>query len=674
MNAFQVHRNSLAWILAAQVAVIAPHVMRLPVWTTAICAFCIFWRVMVYQGRWSYPGVIVKLTFVVASVAGLGFGYGTFLGVDPWVGLFIVMFSLKLLEMRGRRDAFVVVLLGYFVALTLFLYQTGIPWTLYALVACTMITAGLIGLNQTRSHVDPWYTFRKAAGLLAQSVPLMLILFVLFPRLPPLWNVPLQRNIGKTGVTDQMRPGDIAQLTQSDELAFRATFLDGDVPLNNRLYWRGIVLSYFNGDTETWTQEQARFYGRVMQKGEAPVGWESQLEYVGEPVTYAIMLEPTNQNWLFSLDLPEAIENDKVGLVRDYRFYSYDLIRSKQRYEVTSYLDWRGDVELSDFWRYRYTVIPRDVNPRAQALASDLRSASSSNRDYIQRVLNRYREEEFIYTLKPEPLGSDGIDQFLLETRSGFCSHYAGSFVYLMRAVGIPARVVVGYQGGEYNRIGNYVEVRQYDAHAWAEVWLAGEGWVRVDPTSAVAPERIRSGLEEAVSGEETFLADVGLSWMKFRHNLLITEIRLQLSALSHYWDTFVVGYTPEMQMSFLGEFVEDIDYKDLGIMMLAAFFGTLGLIGLVLLSRRSFATLSANDQAFLKFCEIMAKRGLPRQQGEAPYDYANRIAEEQSEVAEAARAVIDRYVALTYVDDTPEEASALEQEVRRFRLQAMRA
>ena len=152
MNAFQVHRNSLAWILAAQVAVIAPHVMRLPVWTTAICAFCIFWRVMVYQGRWSYPGVIVKLTFVVASVAGLGFGYGTFLGVDPWVGLFIVMFSLKLLEMRGRRDAFVVVLLGYFVALTLFLYQTGIPWTLYALVACTMITAGLEYLKDPRGR------------------------------------------------------------------------------------------------------------------------------------------------------------------------------------------------------------------------------------------------------------------------------------------------------------------------------------------------------------------------------------------------------------------------------------------------------------------------------------------------------------------------------------------
>ncbi len=222
-------------------------------------------------------------------------------------------------------------------------------------------------------------------------------------------------------------------------------------------------------------------------------------------------------------------------MVRDYRFYSERLLSSRLRYEVTSDLDYRVDEELSPRWRYRNTLLPPASNPRARDLVAEMRSVSPDDRDYVNAVLRMFNEQEFIYTLKPPTLGDEWIDEFVMDTRRGFCGHFAGSFVFMMRVADIPARVVVGYQGGEYNRIGDYVAVHQFDAHAWAEVWLPGLGWYRVDPTSAVAPERIESGLESALFGEDTFLADVGLTWLKYRQTLWLTEIRLQLSAIGHY-------------------------------------------------------------------------------------------------------------------------------------------
>ena len=659
-------RNVLILLLVALALVILPHVVRLPGWVTLFCVFCGIWRIMVYRGRWSYPGKWVKALFVVGAFLGVGFGYGSLLGLAPWIAALVLAFVLKLLEMHQHRDAHTVIVLAYFVALTEFLFEQTIPYTLYIYACITVITAALIGLNQEAANVSMQQTLKKASVMLLQAIPLMLVLFVLFPRIAPLWTVPLQTNIARTGVTDTLAPGNIAQLVQSDELAFRATF-EGPVPSSSQLYWRGIVLSYFDRKDQAWTQERPGLYGPTLQGKDSEAPWKANMEYLGDEVKYSIVMEPTNQNWVFSLTLPEPEGAGRMGLVRDFRFYSFQEINAKFRYELTSNLDNRTDITLSDFWRHRYTLLPDNDNPGTWALAESLRAGSDSPEEYLSNVLRYYATEGFVYTLRPPTLTGDTIDDFLFNSRRGFCEHFASSFVYLMRGGGVPARIVVGYQGGEYNRRGNYVAVHQFDAHAWSEVWLEGQGWVRVDPTSVVSPERIESGLEFAV--EDEFLSDIGLSLMKFRSSLLITELRLQISALNHYWDAWVVGYSPSVQMSMLNRYLGEINRQTLGMILLVTFFGMLGIIALVLLLRRSRHKLTPADREYLKFCRYLANQDLARSQGEGPINYANRVAASRPDLAKSVEVVTDAYIRANFIDDRPEDVDTLRKAVRRVRL-----
>ena len=255
MSTYQIPRTALLLLLIGVALVILPHVMRLPFWLTLTCIGCAAWRVMVFQGRWSFPGRWIKALFVFGGVFAVGAGYGTLLGLEPWVGMLILAFVLKLLEMHRRQDAYTVIILAYFVALTEFLFEQAIPYALYVYLSVTIVTASLVALNQSNPDVSPMRSVRKASLLLAQSIPLMLVLFLLFPRIAPLWTVPLQSNVARTGVSETMSPGNIAELVQSDELAFRATF-DGEIPAYSDLYWRGLVLSFFDEENQAWTQER----------------------------------------------------------------------------------------------------------------------------------------------------------------------------------------------------------------------------------------------------------------------------------------------------------------------------------------------------------------------------------------------------------------------------------
>jgi transglutaminase-like putative cysteine protease len=664
---YQIPRNALALMLVAQTLVILPHVVRLPVWITLLCLVCGLWRIQVFLGRWSYPGKLVKVLFVLGAFLGVGFGFGTLLGLEPWVGILILAFVLKLLEMHQPRDAYTVIILAYFVALTEFLFEQSIPYTLYMYVCVTFITAALIGVNQSNLSISARATVKKASIMLLQSIPLMLVLFLLFPRIAPLWTVPLQSNIAKTGVSDRMSPGSIAELVQSDELAFRATF-ENEIPPYGDLYWRGLVFSKFEADTQTWLQETAGAYGRPQVRENDVTSWSHHLEYVGDPVKYSIIMEPTQRNWMFSLTLPKPTGSQRVGLVRDGRFYNYREIGSRFRYELTSYLDFRLEEELSDFWRYRNTLLPANDNPQTKALAQSMRAGSSSDEEFMIKVMRLYATD-YAYTLRPPTVKGHSIDEFLLSTKRGFCEHFAGSFVYLMRAGGVPARVVVGYQGGEYNSRGNYVAVHQFDAHAWAEVWFQDRGWVRVDPTSVVAPERTQRGLESAVEGEETFLADVGLSLMKFRSTLWITELRLQVSALNHYWDAFVVGYTPDVQMSLLTRFFGEVDKKTIGMILVGSFFGLLFITALFLLVKRSDRKLAPVEREYLRFCKMLHDENVSRLSGEGPMTFSQRASVARPDLAPAIKAVTRAYIKANFIDDQPDDAQELRKAVRNMRV-----
>lgn len=672
MTEFQIPRNSLAWMLAAQVAVIAPHVTRLAPWIILVCLGCGIWRIMVFLGRWSYPGRWTKVLFVVVGIIGVPIDYGRhFFRLEPAVALLIVAFVLKLLEMHHKRDAFIVILLAYFVLITEFLYFQTIPTSIYMGLVMVMITAALIGLNQTQGHLRPVRTFKLAATLLGQSVPLMVVLFILFPRIGPLWTVPLQSGTARTGISDNMSPGDIANLTRSDELAFRVTF-EGEVPPNNKLYWRGLVFSRFDGTT--WSQERTGYGPNPVEwANNLNAAWDRLIERVGDPVNYSIILEPTDQNWIFAL--PTAVPLTKgIGLGRDFRLYSRKPVQSRLRYEVTSFLQHATERELSDYWRDRMTRLPEKGNPLSRRLAVELRAESSSTEEFYRRILLMFAEDEFVYTLRPTLLGDDAVDDFILLTKRGFCEHFASSFVFMMRAADIPARVVVGYQGGEFNPIGNYLAVRQFDAHAWAEVWIEGEGWRRVDPTSAVAPERIENGLQAAVEDEQTFLQDSPLSWLKYGHALWLTEIRLQLSAIGHYWDTWIVGYNPTMQLRFLGQFMGDVNIKKIGIALFVIFGGVLLFTALLLLKKRKAAPLDSVSREYLTFCGLLHKLGFGRRIGEGPIHYAERIGSARPAIYEAVREVIDIYVDLNYSARQDRQPDELKRAVRAFRLRLMTA
>jgi transglutaminase-like putative cysteine protease len=670
MTGYQIPRNSLAWLLAAQAAVIAPHVTRLPLWVVGVCIGCIVWRVMVYQGRWNYPGRWTKVLFVLAGLIGVPVGYRTILGLEPAIALLIVAFVLKLLEMQHKRDAYVVVLLGYFVAMTQFLFFQTIPWTAYMYGVVMMITAGLVGLNQTLTHHRPLVTLKTAFALIAQSIPLMIVLFVLFPRIPPLWTVPMPSQVARSGVSDVVSPGDIASLAASSELAFKATF-EGDAPPPSQLYWRGLTLTRFDG--RAWEQDDRLAFRQAWQIYSQVPTWAREIVRKGAEYQYSIIIEPTQQNWLFALNVPTLPRGDDLVMARDFRLAIKEPLHAKYRYDVVSDLSHDLEVELHEFWRYRYTLLPEDgLNQRSRDLAAELYASSNGPEDYLGRVLRRYTQQEFVYTLRPTVLGENSIDEFLFDTQRGFCEHYASSFAFLMRAAGIPARVVVGYQGGEYNPIANYYAVFQYDAHAWAEVWLEGRGWVRVDPVTAVAPNRIEQGLEAAIQEEQTFLAGSPLS-AATRSMLWLVEIRLQLSAINHYWDSWVVGYTPALQAEMIANYFGDVDRKELGMIMLSTFFGLLALIGLIVLMKRPHRLLAPIDREYLKFCRALERQGLGRRIGEGPYDYASRVAEARPELERPVADVTDAYVASNYAvsGETPDIAR-LRRAVRTFRLRTL--
>tara|TARA_B110000503_G_scaffold27542_1_gene43967 strand:+ start:701 stop:2713 length:2013 start_codon:yes stop_codon:yes gene_type:complete len=667
MTGFQIPRNSLVWLLAAQIAVIAPHAPRLPIWVTLICVGCCLWRVMVYQGRWSYPGRWTKVVFVVAGLIGIGVGYkGRVYGLEPAVALLVVAFVLKLLEMQHKRDAYIVILLGYFVAITEFLFFQSIPYALYTLFAVVLITAALIGLNQTQSHRRPLKTFKLATTLLVQSIPMMLVLFVLFPRISPLWTVPLESQAAKSGVTDRMSPGDIARLSLSPELAFKASF-NGPVPGPGQLYWRGLVLENYDG--KTWTR-RANLTDSIWRNKQSKPVWAKDIERLGSTQSYSIILEPTRQNWLFSLATADLPANADIAMLDDYTlaYVHRRGVTAKFKYAVTSDLEYRLETELNDEVRRRNTSLPRDSNPRTRALVNAIWALASNDADYVNRVLIYFADEKFAYTLQPPKLGDDDIDEFLFDSQRGFCEHYAGSFVFMMRAAGVPARVVLGYQGGEYNALANYIAVHQFDAHSWAEVWYEGRGWVRVDPTQMVSPERIQRGLESAVADEDTFLANSPLSWLKYRQLLWLQELRQQLGAIGHYWDNWVVGYNARSQLVFLSKYLEKVDASRLGMLMLTVFFGLLGIVALFVLRTRNKRVLTGVDQQYLRFCQLLSKQGLVRYHGEGPRDYSRRISRERPDLALVIQRVTQEFIRLNYEVGSPNVSPALKNSINAFR------
>jgi transglutaminase-like putative cysteine protease len=469
---------------------------------------------------------------------------------------------------------------------------------------------------------------RIAGLLLLQAIPLSLILFVLFPRIQgPLWGMP-QDAYAKSGLSDTMSPGSMSKLSLSDEVAFRATF-SGTAPMREQMYWRGPVLWDFDGTT--WKRGQ----NATLQK---PI-----LADVGTAVDYTVTLEPHNKLWLFALDMPTNI-SVAADMAPDFQLLSRTPVNGRLRYNARSQLTYRANLNEPPQQMKRALNLPRGYNPKALQLAAEWRVKNTSDEAIANTALRYFNQNAFSYTLEPPLLGTHSVDDFLFTTKQGFCEHYASSFVFLMRAAGVPARVVTGYQGGEYNELGGYYILRQADAHAWAEVWLANRGWVRVDPTAAISPARIQSGLSAALPDNAAlpFMARNPPQWMR--------DLRFNWDAMANQWNQWVLGYDSERQFAFLTRLgMEDVTWQKMVMNMAAVMSLLVGIFTLILLRRLMVRQNDPVQAAWLKVCKKLAKVGLARAPHEGPEDYAARVIAARPQLADTMHDITTRYTDLRY-------------------------
>ncbi|MEH6581662.1 MAG: DUF3488 and transglutaminase-like domain-containing protein [Halioglobus sp.] len=664
----QLPRNALIWIILAQFSLVALHFERIPLWILLVHGVAAVWRFQVYAGRWSFPGRWVKAFLIISSFFGIYFSFGSLIGLEPTVALLLAAFALKLIELAKRKDAYVILFLGYFVCVTEFLFTQDLLIVLYSLLNVVLITTALVALHQPGEDRFNYRSIRPASVMLAQSIPLMLVLFFIFPRIGPLWSVPIRSHTAKTGVSDFMRPGDISHLSQSAEVAFRVQF-DGEIPARSDLYWRGLVFSKL--EKGAWTS---------LDYFDVPAGQRkhSPPKNLSDPTSYTVIMEPTQQNWLYSLRYAMPAEA-RVKRSSDYRLFSPAVLEDEFRYRVRSYTDAVLEPVLSDWRRRTELALPSGLNPQTEALALELRETVDSDRAFANRVLRKFNQEPFVYTLRPPMLGEHPMDDFLFVTQRGFCEHYAYAFVVMMRAGGVPARVVAGYQGGETNPVNSTVIVHQFDAHAWAEVWFPEEGWVRVDPTAAVSPDRIEWGLEQAVSAEGTFLSGSPLSPLRYRSVLWLNALRLRYDALTWQWQSWIVGYDSQQQYDFLENLLGEINPRKFALVLLGSWALILIPVGFSLLGGNRVQVRSEEDKHYRRFCALLAKHNLQRKPGESPGEFAARCTDVLPAAAGDLAYISDLYGQLAYANEGTnseerlEKLRQLKRSVRRFRLPAQR-
>jgi transglutaminase-like putative cysteine protease len=597
-------------------------------------------------GRW----ILLPLT-----LAGLGIAfdaYFSFVGRDAGTALLVVMLALKTLELRSQRDLRLLAVLFGFLLVSHFLFDQSAGLALY-LGALLVADFGLMADLTARPARRPLRSALRLAGTLTlQALPLALVLFLLFPRLSaPLWNLGNQQQRAVTGMSESMEPGSVAELVVSGEPAFRARF-DGQAPPQNRLYWRGLVLWGYDG--RRWTRAAT---------GAMPEA-RPRLAEASSQIGYEVVLEQTNQRWLYALDMPLAAPGTAT-LDGDFQITAAQRATKATRYRVISATAYNtGPLDLDQ--EAAGLQLPGNVTPRMRDLVARWQAGSGGPRQVIDRALAHINGTDFYYTLLPPPLGDNPTDQFLFETRRGFCEHYAGAFALLMRVAGIPARIVLGYQGAELAPWGNWYLVTQAEAHAWVEVWLQGQGWVRVDPTAAIAPQRIeRGGLFDRLGAGTPLRFQLDETGALFR---LVHGLRLIAATAGVAWQDWVLDFSLARQRQMLAAVgLSHLREYGLALAMVVVAAVVLGLLTLALV--RGADRREPLERLYQGFCDRLARIGLPRRPSEGPLDYAHRVVAARLDLSEGVEAFMATYLPARYRNGHgPADLKALKAGLRGFR------
>ncbi len=607
---------------------IVPHVTHPAPWCVALTALMLFWRAQLalsnapLPSRWAVAGVLL-----VAAALTL-WSERTLLGKEAGVTMLVVLMALKTLELRARRDAMVVFFLGFFLVLTNFLYSQSLLTAAAMLLSVWGLLTALVLAHMPVGKPPLRQAGAVAARAAALGTPLMVALFLLFPRIGPLWGVPHDA-AGKTGLSGSMRMGAMAEIANDDEIAFRIRF-DGRVPPPEAMYFRGPVLTRFDG--REWTR----------QLNSAPAGPRQQheLQLLGQPLRYEMTLEPSRLALLPLLELtPDRadaaprIEGMGAWLRSDLQWQTNRPVAERLRFEAAAWpLHRHGPRQMSLALR-EHVALPPDHNPRTLAWAAALRRqadlAEADARTLVAALLEHVRRGGYIYTLEPGIYGKDAVDEFWLDRKLGFCEHFAASMVVVLRALDVPARVVTGYQGTDREPVDGYYIVRQSNAHAWVEYWQPGEGWVRVDPTAAVAPDRIVRGASLAprpglVAGA---LGSVSPQ--------LLARLRSALEAANNRWNQWVMNYSRGQQFRLLESLgVDAPTWQDLALALITLLCaGSLAAAGWALWDRHRQDPWQRLQQRVL---QRLAQLQVVVQPHEPPRTRALRVRQQLGESGEA--------------------------------------
>ena len=616
-------RSALLWLLAAISCVYFPLQQHLPLWTGLVFVIVIGWRWLMHLGRVPMLNTLGKVTVVTIAIAAVVISAKGRFHLESATTFILVACLLKVLEIKNQRDGYILIFISFFLLAVNFLFEQGILTALYSIVVIWLLLSALVGLHQLITDDKSARAFVSDAGkisaqVLLLSLPLMLILFVLFPRLGPLWTLNLESGKAKTGLSEEMSPGDIAKLSNSDELVFRAEFLNAR-PTADQLYWRALVL-------DDYKQQEGRAVwsasGLFQQADWFPKSWKPE---EGEGVyDYRIIQEANNKKWLFGLRGIAAMEPG-IGMTRDDRIVSRNKNRKRKSYLVRSFPTMTIAAQGINTQVRQQSLQLDGYNPKARQLAQQIFLQQATDRQRMETMLQYYQQQAFSYTLQPQPMLNNDIDQFLFSNRAGFCAHYASSFAFVMRAMEIPARIVAGYQGGEINPATGHITVRQYDAHAWVEVWLEGEGWVSIDPTAQVAPDRISLGIRNAVANEE-FLTGANFSLIKMSHFAWMNDLRLKIDQLNYQWHQTVLNFNKQKQSQKLKEWFGKDALKKSLYWLAGLFISVFFAMTLILLWKRKKARLTPLQKSLGLLDKRLLSLELKRDSNEGLADYSLRL------------------------------------------------
>lgn len=569
------------FLLAVIAWIMLPQVQHTPWWTSAFAAALLLWRARLALTSAPLPGRWVLAGVLAIAIGATWATHKTIVGRDAGVTLVVMLLALKTLELRARRDAMVVFFLGFFVLLSNFFYSQSLPTAMAMVLGLMGLLTALVNAHMTAGKPPLTQALRTASWLALWGAPVMVSLFLFFPRMAPLWGVPADDMAGRSGLSENMRVGEVAALALDDSVALRIRFdtPGGQEPPANTLYFRGPVLSQFDG--RNWQADP------VLDAMAVP-----QLRVSGEPIRYQMLIEPSKRRWLTLLDAartePQIPPGASVGRLRmssSLQWLSWRPITDVLRVDAQSHLDFsHGPLQLTPELK-RYLQLPTGSNPRTRALGehlqAELRAQPGAGADtdrLIASALQHLKTGGYTYTLEPGVVDSDHTaDDFWFDSKQGFCEHIASAFAVLMRSMGVPARIVTGYQGGDRNSVDNYWTVRNSDAHAWTEVWIAGRGWVRVDPTGAVAPSRVGQ-FQRLSAPPGAFASAVG----NFVDTGTLEKLRAVWEAVNNRWNQWVINYTQSRQLNLLQSLgFESPGWTDL-LRLLACSLSALALLWLI--------------------------------------------------------------------------------------------